>query len=703
MRTNLSLVVILVAALLLELTMAVMYYSAQNIIEESMESSVDVEMNAIYLCIHNKLAKVEVTVDNMAWVVQDELEHPDHLYVIPKKMVENNHSFLGSGIAFVKDYYKNELRFFEPYAVRRDGRVVSLQLGSDDYDHTKDEYFRVPVYTNEPHWSEPYMDPDGAKTVITTYGVPLHDNKGKKVGIVYADIALDWLEDILNEDRIYASTQRFLINHSGNLLAGEDNSLYKKVKQIIDADGSKDGKDMILDENGEKQHVFYHRVGGKTDWVLISSCSDKEVFGKLRSVRLTLLLLVLAGLIPLTIIVLRARRQMVRLNTLNAEKGRRDTELQVANRIQQSMLPRGDLKVEGLELSGLLVPAREVGGDLFDYFIRDEKLFFCIGDVSGKGAASAMLMAVVHTMFRDFSAHENNPARIMNNINYSACQNNETNMFVTLFLGVLDLPTGHLRYCNAGHDAPFILNTEQKSAVLPTAANLPVGVFEDTKYNLQEVVINTGSTIFLYTDGLTEAKITGKKQFGIDGTQRVLDECAEQGLSPKQILDTVMKKVSKFIGADDLTMLTINYTPQQFETKLDDVLTLKNDVREVKLLGDFMTKVTESLSIEKAMARQLRLAVEEAVVNVIDYAYPVGNEGKIEVRALSDGKSLKVVITDSGVPFDPTEKARADTTLSAEDRQIGGLGILLVRELMDTINYEREGGKNILTLVKKIV
>ena len=116
----------------------------------------------------------------------------------------------------------------------------------------------------------------------------------------------------------------------------------------------------------------------------------------------------------------------------------------------------------------------------------------------------------------------------------------------------------------------------------------------------------------------------------------------------------------------------------------------------------FMKSVMEKLNIEKSLARQLRLAVEEAVVNVIDYAYPAGYEGDIEIQIMSDGKTLKTIIIDSGVAFDPTAKEKADTSLSIEDRQIGGLGILLVRELMDTINYERENGKNILTLIKNI-
>ena len=182
--------------------------------------------------------------------------------------------------------------------------------------------------------------------------------------------------------------------------------------------------------------------------------------------------------------------------------------------------------------------------------------------------------------------------------------------------------------------------------------------------------------------------------------------CTRATTPPRQILETVSEEVHRFVGdaeqSDDLTMLAIHYTPRQFESAIIETLVLKNDIHEVTRLSSFQKSVYAKMNIDTSLARQLRLAVEEAVVNVIDYAYPAGTEGSIEVRVMSDSQTLKIMIADSGVPFDPTAKEKTDTTLSAEDRQIGGLGILLVRELMDTINYEREDGKNILTLIKKL-
>jgi sigma-B regulation protein RsbU (phosphoserine phosphatase) len=272
-----------------------------------------------------------------------------------------------------------------------------------------------------------------------------------------------------------------------------------------------------------------------------------------------------------------------------------------------------------------------------------------------------------------------------------------------MLIGVLDLPTGHLRYCDAGHDAPFIMVNGQWSMV-EVIPHLPIGVFGDVKYGMQEISLQPDSTIFLYTDGLTEAKRGLKQFFGLKRTEEVLAKCADGHLTPQQILATVGEEVHRFVGdatqSDDLTMLAIRYTPKQFESTLTATLTISNDVHEVTRLSSFMKSELAKLDIGLSQARQLRLAVEEAVVNAIDYAYPMGTEGDITIRLMSDGHILRFQIIDAGVAFDPTAKEKTDTSLSVEDRQIGGLGILLVRELMDTINYERTDGTNVLTLIK---
>ena len=562
LKTNASLTIIVVAALLLELTTGVMYYSAQNIIQLTMERLVEREMNAIYLNIRNHLAKVEVTLDNMAWIVTDDLPTPDSLFRATRQLVENNTDILGSSISCIPNYYPQEGRWFEPYSVRRaDGSIETIQLGSESHDYTKSEFFRVPIAKGEGHWCEPYLDSDGAKATVTTYGVPVRDGTGKIVAVVDADISIDWLDGVMNELKVYKSTQRFLVTGSYNLLVGEDCPLYRAALEQIKADSDRQGYFTIEGEDGGKRHVFFTPVGGRTDWVLINVLDDSDVFGKLRMRRRALLLMVFAGLFIVGFIVWRASRNLERLRRVNAEKEMIGSELKVASEIQQSMLPQRHLKRGDVDICGSLVPAREVGGDLFDYFISDGRLFFCIGDVSGKGVPAAMVMAVVHTLFRSACARESNPARVMEEINRATCKGNDTAMFVTLFIGVLDLATGCLRYCNAGHDAPFVIGKDYK--LLPIDANLPVGVFDDMEYGVQEILLPPGSSLFLYTDGLTEAMDSRHELFRIESVEKVVGECARQQLTPEQILEANSREVHLFVGdaeqSDDLTMLAIRY------------------------------------------------------------------------------------------------------------------------------------------------
>jgi sigma-B regulation protein RsbU (phosphoserine phosphatase) len=400
------------------------------------------------------------------------------------------------------------------------------------------------------------------------------------------------------------------------------------------------------------------------------------------------------------------------LQSTTASKASIESELRVASNIQMSMLPkifppypdRNDI-----DIYGELTPAKSVGGDLFDFYIRDEKLFFCIGDVSGKGVPASLVMAVTRAQFRTVSAHEATPDRIVTTINDAMAEGNDSLMFVTLLVGVLDLPTGRLRYCNAGHDAPLLVrynNTIQVST-LPCDSNIPVGVMPGWKYNTQEAIIKPFTTIFLFTDGLTEAENCDHKQFGMNRVMAQVNSIQAQGsCAPHAIIEQMKQAVHAFVGdaeqSDDLTMLAVQYTKQQLDVRYQNHLTLPNDVQTVPQLSAFVDEVCETAGYDMSTTLKINLAIEEAVVNVMNYAYPNGVKGNVDIDAQINDVRLKFVISDSGTPFDPTAKAEVDTTLSAEERGIGGLGIHLIRQIMDTINYERVDGKNVLTLRKNL-
>jgi sigma-B regulation protein RsbU (phosphoserine phosphatase) len=219
-----------------------------------------------------------------------------------------------------------------------------------------------------------------------------------------------------------------------------------------------------------------------------------------------------------------------------------------------------------VQLYASLTPAKEVGGDLFDFYFRDEKLFFCIGDVSGKGVPASLFMAVTRSTFRTVSAHESRPDRIMTIMNQTIADMNKNNMFVTVFVGVLDLPTGLLHYCNAGHDAPLLVGAGVGE--LPCDANIPVGFMPEWEYSLQEALIYTDTTIFLFTDGLTEAMNAEYELFKMERVNDMANQIlAQQQQEPRQFIARMTEAVHQFVGdaeqSDDLTMMAIQYIKQQ--------------------------------------------------------------------------------------------------------------------------------------------
>lgn len=352
-------------------------------------------------------------------------------------------------------------------------------------------------------------------------------------------------------------------------------------------------------------------------------------------------------------------------------------------------------------MSAIIVPAKEVGGDLYDFFVRNEKMFFCIGDVSGKGVPASLVMAVTRSLFRTVAAHEISPQRIVTTMNESMSATNESNMFVTLFCGVLDLQSGHLRYCNAGHNAPYLVKADGP-VQLSVEPNLPLAVLENTPYSEQEMDLTTGEGLFLYTDGLNEAEDSSLVQFGEKRLEKALNSILSASDQVKVMTDAVKIFVGGAPQSDDLTILYIKYMNNVDVETAERHLILHNDIQQIPQLADFVESVADLAHLDVGTTMSLNLALEEAVSNVIMYAYPEGSDGLVDIEAIIRKDMLRFIISDNGIAFDPTAAPDADVNLDLEDRPIGGLGIFLVKSIMDTVSYQRSDGKNILTMTKKL-
>ena len=248
------------------------------------------------------------------------------------------------------------------------------------------------------------------------------------------------------------------------------------------------------------------------------------------------------------------------LKTTTAQKAAIQSELSIAHNIQMSMLPDAEFSAPDskLKLYASMKPAKEVGGDLYDYFVRDSRLYFCIGDVAGKGVPAALVMTTVCGAFRLLAESEREPQRIVARMNDMLTRDNSMTIFVTFFAGVLNLDTGHLCYCNAGHKAAVVM--PQFSQLIPEKRNLPVGAMPGWAFTQQETTLEPGTTLFLYTDGLDEAENARRQMFGKERMNGVLHNASQE---PHTLIQQMTQAVAAFTGdteqSDDLTMLALQY------------------------------------------------------------------------------------------------------------------------------------------------
>jgi sigma-B regulation protein RsbU (phosphoserine phosphatase) len=710
-----GLLLIIVAAVTLEATSLIQYFSSQRMLKEEASLRAESELRSTRNQIMDVVDQAEAAVHNSIWITRWCLDYPDSLAVVARRIVEENPSVMGSTIALVPDYNK-KLPLFAPYVCRTaDGSVELKSLATEEYDYPSQEWFTEPLKYGYGYWSEPYIDEGGGEVLMTTYSVPVTDDAGRVAAVLTADVSLDWLTELIGSLRVYPDAFSVLISREGKIMVSpvEELNMQRSIKEYgmgtkdtsnfnSLADGMLSGKSgnvSLKQSRRERMFVFYAPVE-KTGWSMAIAIPDSEIYGEIRRMSLLVTILMLIGLGMLILILRSAARNQQKVVSLKEKKDRMENELLIGHNIQMSMIPKDFPERKDIDMAASIVPAKEVGGDLYDFYIRDGKLFFCIGDVSGKGVPASLVMAVTRSLFRSVSAHELSPQRIVTLMNESITDMNENEMFVTFFCGVLDMASGHLSYCNAGHNPPLVYI--DKLQFLPAQPNLPLGIMSGMTFVEQETDLSSNDALYLYTDGLTEAENLAHEQFG---ETRMMDVLRTHR-NAQDDLEAMQKAVADFVGdadpSDDLTMLFIHYLNDMQPDETERHLILHNDIQQIPQLAEFIETIADEINLDQGLAMSLNLALEEAVTNVILYAYPKGSDGRVDVEAIISKDKLKFIISDSGKEFDPTAAPEADVTLGVEDRPIGGLGIYLVRKIMDSVSYERTDGKNVLSMIKKL-
>ena len=397
------------------------------------------------------------------------------------------------------------------------------------------------------------------------------------------------------------------------------------------------------------------------------------------------------------------------LTRVTAEKERIGAELNVAAQIQADMLPRifpPFPERHEFDLYATMAPAKEVGGDFYDFFlVDDDHLCLVMADVSGKGVPAALFMVIAKTLIKNRAQLGESPAEILKNVNEQLCEGNEAELFVTVWLAVIEISTGRGLAANAGHEHPVLRRAGGKYELVEYRHSPAVAALEGVRFREHPFELYPGDSLFVYTDGVPEATNSRNELFGTDRMLAALNW--NPNASPDYLLKTVRHDIDDFVGDapqfDDITMLGFHYAGQK-EKKFREI-TVEATLENLTQVMAFVDESLEQMNCAMKTQMQIDVAVEELFVNIASYAYRPGvGPATLRVEAdENDPQTVAITFIDQGVPYNPLEKSDPDTTLPAEKRQIGGLGIYMVKKSMDAMTYEYRNGYNILTIKKRVV
>lgn len=622
--TRLSLNVVLFTSLLFIFAIGTASLTSTRLISEEAENSSRHLLNSTIHQIEKTLKEVEVVVESTSWDVKEYMETPSAFFEYSESIVKDSKIIRGFGIAFRRDYIKGRKYFCPYAYRSDDGSIHTKSIQGPEYNYFYTDWYLLPSLLKKPVWTEPYHGEAGLGESISTYCYPMLDEDGEVYAVIVADIPLKWMAELTRNMKPYPNSEVFLYGRTGSYISLGDESIYdgetllsialqsndveqahKVCEEIINNDN---GILKIKEEDGDMIFMVFGSLAN--GWKAAIQCNYMDVLSRAIEMNAILIIIVALGLIILFLICYFTIRRLSQplsefsksamaisegkfntklpeikskdeikdlrdsfehmqksltsyikeLKSTTAVKERIQSELNIASNIQMSMLPKNFPDHSLVDINALLKPAREVGGDLYDFYLDGDMLYFIVGDVSGKGVPAAMFMTVARTSFR-FAASMQLPVNdIVSTMNKAACEGNDSNMFVTLFVGKINLKTGEMEYCNGGHNPVVIVSPEGKSSFMDVKPNLAIGLFPDFPYVAQSMHVSKGAQLVLYTDGVTEAERADKQQYG---EERLLSWAEKAHLmdSSKTACESLFGSVKDFVEGneqnDDITIMII--------------------------------------------------------------------------------------------------------------------------------------------------
>ena len=522
--------VVAVTATLFLAIAAFVAFSTSKMMENEARSTVENVVKATVGRIDSQMASVESAVENSAWIVAERISDPDYMFKITGELVQNNPFIVGSTVAFEPNFFPSKGYYYSAFSCQ-DGKggIKRIQQGGDTFQYHGMDWYRIPKESGKSSWCEPYFDEGGAEVMMCTYSVPLINRDGKVYAVLTADVSLEDLTHHVAAIKPYPDSYALLFSQEGKPLVAAPAEVAK-------------ASDMV-------------KMAGKAcnGWTVELVCPLANILQGARSLVRRIALFSVVGL---GLIFFVSWSFSTRLQRATAANERLSSELGIARTIQSSVLKR---KVPPY-LGTILRPAREVGGDFYDFQEKEGMLYFAVGDASGKGIPAALFTFLACAGFRMAADMGLPPDEIVARINALLCRDNDTCMFVTLFVGRLDLSSGRLEYCNAGHTPLVVVSPEGGAEFLDANSNVAAGIIDGYAYAMRATTFERGTMLLAYTDGVTEAE---RNDHELYGDKRLLAFAAAHAKdTPPSFVENMERDLDAFTAgaeqSDDITALAVH-------------------------------------------------------------------------------------------------------------------------------------------------
>ena len=526
-RINFAIVAV-TAALFLGIS-AFVAFSTSKMMENEARSTVENVVKATVGRIDRLMASVESAVENSAWIVGERLSDPDYMFKITGELVQNNSFIVGSTIAFEPNFFPSKGYYYSAFSYKDGtGAIKRIQQGGETFKYHGMDWYRIPKESKKSSWCEPYFDEGGAEVMMCTYSVPLVKRDGTVYAVLTADVSLDDLTHHVAGIKPYSDSYAVLFSQEGKPL-------------VAAPDDAATATDTV-------------KIAGKASngWTVELVCPLANILQGARSLVWRIAVFSVIGLGLIFFVSWSFSTRLQRATMANERLG---SELGIARTIRSSVLKR---KVPPY-LGTILRPAREVGGDFYDFQEKDGLLYFAVGDASGKSIPAALFTFLAGAGFRMAADMGLPPDEIVARINALLCRDNDTCMFVTLFVGRLDLASGRLEYCNAGHTPLVVVRPGGGAEFLAAKRNVAAGIMAGYAYAMQKTSFDPGTMLLVYTDGVTEAERADHEQYG---EKRLLAFASAHAKdAPADLVDNMERELDAFTAgaeqSDDITALAV--------------------------------------------------------------------------------------------------------------------------------------------------